>query len=129
MTQYVVETGAISHQTVKCQNGKKFTIPYIVYEKVFGCSTYPPDEIVTFNDIFVECDGKDCTNEVEWAAKVKDANCDMTAVIHSQTSISITWNTAAESKYDNFTATELFDLNYNGWAKSIGGLSRPAPLN
>ena len=34
LTQTVVETGAQSTQTVKCQEGKKFTVPYVVYEKV-----------------------------------------------------------------------------------------------
>jgi hypothetical protein len=125
LTQFVVETGAISHQVVKCQNGKKFVLPYVVYEKVFPCNNYPPDGKVTFTDIVVECDGKDCTNSVQWASKVKDANCEMTAVINSQTSISITWNPQAASKYDNFTKAELFDLNYHGWAKSIDSLSRP----
>ena len=42
----------------KCQDGKKFIIPYVVYEKTFPCNSYPPDENVTFFDISVECDGK-----------------------------------------------------------------------
>ena len=58
LTQKIVETGKTSSQVVKCQNGKKFTIPYVVYEKTFPCNTYPPDQIVTFRDIIVECDGQ-----------------------------------------------------------------------
>lgn len=58
LTQRIVETGQSSSQVVKCQNGKKFTVPYVVYEKTFPCKTYPPDQIVTFRDIIIECDGK-----------------------------------------------------------------------
>lgn len=125
LTQYVVETGAISHQVVQCQDGKKFTVPYVVYEKTFPCGDYPPDGAVNFQNIVVECDGKDCTDSVKWAARVEDPNCNMQAVIHSQTSISITWDTSAASKYDNFTRAELFDLNNNGWALH-SDLERPA---
>ena len=58
LKQTIVETGETSSQTVKCQSGKKYTIPYVVYEKTFPCDTYPPDQIVTFTNIIVECDGK-----------------------------------------------------------------------
>ena len=58
LTQTIVETGDSSSQVVQCQSGKKFTIPYVVYEKTFPCSTYPPDQIVTFKNIIVECDGQ-----------------------------------------------------------------------
>ena len=34
LTQEVVETGAKSTQIVKCQSGKKYVLPYVVYEKV-----------------------------------------------------------------------------------------------
>jgi len=115
ITQTIVETGVSSSQVVKCQNGKKFTVPYIVYEKTFGCSSYPPDGKVTFRDISVECDGKDCTKDVKWAAKVYDANCNMEAHIESSTQISITWDTSLTSKYDNFTDSELVALNAKGW--------------
>merc|ERR1711904_177624 len=49
VTQTIVETGVKSSQTVKCQSGKKFTIPYVVYEKTFQCNAYPPDGKVTFD--------------------------------------------------------------------------------
>lgn len=122
LSQTVVETGATSSQVVQCQEGKKFTIPYVVYEKTFPCRTYPPDNSVTFRNIIVECDGSDCTQEVSWQAKVKDANCDMTAHVDSASlptdsnEISITWNVNAASKYDNFTNAELLQLNAHGWA-------------
>ncbi len=69
----------MSQQTVTCQNGKKFVVPYVVYEKVFDCASYPPDQVVTFTDIKIECDGLECTKAVTWAANVVDANCEMTA--------------------------------------------------
>ena len=56
LSQTVVETGATSTQTVKCQSGKKYLVPYVVYEKVSSCSHYPPDGVVTFHNITMECE-------------------------------------------------------------------------
>eukprot|EP01062_Namystynia_karyoxenos_P017578 TRINITY_DN1647_c0_g1_i6.p1 TRINITY_DN1647_c0_g1~~TRINITY_DN1647_c0_g1_i6.p1 ORF type:complete len:591 (+),score=265.75 TRINITY_DN1647_c0_g1_i6:124-1773(+) len=125
LTQKVVETGATSSQVVKCQSGKKYMLPYVVYEKLASCKNYPPDGVVTFRDIIVECDGKDCTSGVKWEAKVKDPNCNMKAVIKDPKTISITWDTAAASKYDNYTDDQLFDINYRGWAARLP-LMRPS---
>jgi hypothetical protein len=125
LSQTIMQTGTTSSQIVKCQNGKKFTIPYVVYEKVFPCKYYPPDQIVSFTNIIAECDGVDCTDDIVWTAAVKDPNCDMQAVIVNQHNISITWSTLAESKYDNMTDAELFKLNYHGWATK---LNLDAPL-
>merc|ERR550539_2280872 len=124
LTQKVVETGATSSQSVACQSGKKYVLPYIVYEKTFPCRDYPPDGVVTFTNITAECDGKPCTDEIVWASKVKDANCNMKANIIDSQTISITWDTKAASKYDNYTRAELYDLNMHGWAKSLN-LERP----
>jgi len=124
LSQTIVETGVSSTQVVKCQSGKKYTVPYVVYEKKFPCKDYPPDEAVTFTNIKIECDGEDCTNEVKWASKVKDANCNMKANIISPTSISITWSNSVESRFDNHTRGELHDLNYNGWATALN-ITRP----
>jgi hypothetical protein len=122
LSQEIVETGQVSSQNVVCQDGKKYTLPYVVYEKTFPCKDYPPDEIVTFYDVKVECDGQDCTSDVAWTAAVEDANCDMTAHIAqnaTSTAISITWDTSAASKYDHLTDDELVKLNYHGWATKL----------
>lgn len=120
LTQTIVETGDVSSQIVKCQDGKKYTVPYVVYEKVFACKDYPPDEIVTFRDIEIECDGQDCREDVEWKAEVKDANCDMEAHIDkAANTISITWNTDAKSSYDALSPAELLAKNYVGWGKRV----------
>merc|ERR1712136_13613 len=95
LSQTVVETGETSSQVVQCQSGKKFVVPYVVYEKVFSCYTYPGDGKVSFRNIIVECDGKDCTQDVQWEARIKDVN--------------------ARSAYDNMTRTELINLNAHGW--------------
>eukprot|EP01098_Paradermamoeba_levis_P007902 TRINITY_DN3290_c0_g1_i2.p1 TRINITY_DN3290_c0_g1~~TRINITY_DN3290_c0_g1_i2.p1 ORF type:complete len:282 (+),score=91.93 TRINITY_DN3290_c0_g1_i2:37-846(+) len=119
LTQTIVETGDTSHQIVKCEDGKKFVVPYIVYEKTWRCSAYPPDQIVTFREINIECDGKPCTNQIQWSAQVKDANCDMTAHIINSTTISITWSTSASSRYDSLSDDELVMLNQKsskGWS-------------
>lgn len=121
LTQTIVETGETSSQVVKCQSGKKYVIPYVVYEKEWTCSDYPPDGKVTFRNIVVECDGSDCTESVQWQAKVKDSNCDMAAHVESgskavaENEISITWNTRMASRFDNFTEAELIQHNAKGW--------------
>ena len=41
---------------------------------------------------------------------------------HISDTISITWDTSLPSKYDNMTAAELFELNFNGgrgWVSQI----------
>lgn len=121
LTQTIVETGQTSSQVVKCQSGKKYVIPYVVYEKEWTCSDYPPDGIVTFRNIKVECDGADCTQAVNWQAKVKDSNCGMAAHVESgakatdENEISITWNTKMASRFDNYTQAELIEHNAGGW--------------
>ena len=126
LTQTCVETGESSTQKVVAQNGKKYTVPYVVYEKTFPCADYPPDEVVTFRDIVMECDGVDCANDVAWTVDVKDDNCNMAAqVSDDQRSISITWDTTLESKYDSLSRAQLHDLNYRGlWAKQLN-IPRP----
>jgi hypothetical protein len=123
LTQTVVETGVASTQVVACQNGKKYTLPYVVYEKTWSCGEYPPDEIVTFRDVYIECDGKDCTADTKWQAKVKDDNCNMAAHImqnSTSTEISITWDTSLSSKYDSFSADDLVLHNSAiGWGKQF----------
>jgi hypothetical protein len=125
LTQTVVETGKTSKQEVKCQSGKKYNIPYVVYEKTFPCKDYPPNGNVTFRDIVAECDGKDCAKDIMWTPKVKDANCDMKANINSDGTIAITWDVNAKSIYDGLSYAELYDANYHGWAKRFN-LTRPA---
>jgi hypothetical protein len=121
----IVETGETSFRVVKAQNGKKFMRPWVVFEKLTKCANYPPDGIVTFRDIIVECDGVDCTNTMVWTPKVKDANCKMTGHYDkAKNAISITWDTSAASKYDDYSDEEMFDLNYHGWATHLA-LQRP----
>ena len=119
LNQTLLETGVSSTQTVPCQDGKRYRLPYVVYEKTFPCSTYPPDGIVTFKDIYAECDGTDCTADIKWEAKVKDPNCDMKANIIDANTISITWDPHAKSKYDLMKPGSLILKNAHGWAKKF----------
>jgi len=127
LSQTVLETGATSTQTVKCQSGKKYLVPYIVYEKVFSCGSYPPDGVVTFHNITMECETAtepriDCKDLVTWSAKYKDDNCNMRAHIDSSDQIRITWDTSMASKYDNHSRAELEALNTRGrndWASRL----------
>jgi len=116
LEQKVIETGAVSSQKVTCQNGKKYRIPYVVYEKKWPCADYGADQIVSFQILQAQCDGANCINNITWAAKVKDPNCQMTAHINSPTSISITWNISAPSAYDSMSRPELIAMNTSpGW--------------
>ena len=128
LTQEILETGQKSTQVVPCQSDKKFTIPYVVYEKAFPCAYYPPDEIVTFTDIVAECDGKDCASQIEWSAKnYDDRHCDMQAhIAPGNQNISITWDTSAVSKLDGLSDAALYDLNtkHGGWATALN-ITRP----
>lgn len=127
LSQTVVETGVTSTQVVKCQAGKKFLVPYVVYEKTFPCCAYPPDGVVTFHNITMECETAsepriDCKELVQWSAEVKDDNCEMRAHIDSSDQIRITWDTTMASKYDTYSHAELVALNTrgrsaSGWAK------------
>lgn len=122
ISQTIVETGESSQQIVPCQNGKKFVIPYVVYEKVWDCGSYPPDQVVTFTNIVLECDGKDCVKNTKWTTSVVDSNCEMTAHVDKYpSSISITWNVNGVSKYANHTEAELREKNLRGqtWANAI----------
>lgn len=118
LTQFDTTNGGSSSQIVKCQDGKKFTIPLVVFEKTWPCGDYPSDDKVTFFDISVECDGEDCTDKVEWSTNVKDPNCNMAAHIDSSTQISITWDTSAASRYDDIPRSVLSLLNTgkSGWS-------------
>jgi len=92
----------------------------VVYEKKWKCSLYPPDGVVTFRNITVECDGVDCTRDVQWEAKVRDANCNMRASIDTEhNEISILWDTSATSAVDNLTLAETIALNAGGWGASF----------
>jgi len=129
LTQAVVETGAKSTQVVKCQAGKKYTLPYVVYEKAFPCGDYPPDGIVSFNVDVAECDGKDCVSDIKWAAKNEDQkHCGMEAHISGDgKNISITWDTKGEMHptLREMTPAQLYDFNMHGWATKLN-ITRPA---
>jgi hypothetical protein len=124
LNQTIVETGKSSSQFVKDQNGKNYTLPYVVYEKVFPCGDYPPDGKVDFKIVKAECDNVDCMAGIKWSPKVKEDHCNFKANIVSSSEISITWDTSMASKYDDFTAQQLHDLNYNGWATQLN-IPRP----
>lgn len=129
LTQEVVETGSKSSQVVKCQSGKKYVLPYVVYEKAFPCQDYPPDGIVTFTDIVAECDGKDCVKDIKWEAKNEDnKHCGMMAHISGDNNnISITWDTSGEMApaLRGLSSAQLYDYNMHGWAASLN-ITRPS---
>jgi len=129
LTQTIVETGQSSSQVVPCQSGKKYVIPYVVYEKEWRCSDYPPDGVVSFRNIIVECDGTECTQDVNWQAKVEDSNCNMAAHVESgakattENEISITWNPSMTSQFDEYSEEELIHHNAGGWGAKYAAVA------
>jgi hypothetical protein len=96
VSQTDLTQGLTSRMTIPVQkdsNGvhKNFTVLYVVFEKLAPCYNYPPDQIVTFTDINVYCDGTLITPQ--WTTAVVDEVCDFTAHIVNPHEISITWNT------------------------------------
>jgi len=68
---------------------KLFTIIYFVFEKVWACDMYPPNNQVTFYDIVVEYDNQAVTPK--WNTSYVDNACNCRAKVLSETSIQITW--------------------------------------
>jgi hypothetical protein len=66
----------------------------VVYEKVAPCGDYPPDGIVTFNDLTLECNGTVVADPGWTTAYVEDV-CDNRAKVVDPKTIQITWNTKA----------------------------------
>lgn len=101
-----VATGQTTQAVIPIQNGpdgkpKKFDLPYIVFEKVWPCEYYPPNDAVTFFDIDVSIkmpDGSIQKNfQPQWSSHVMDANCGMKAVVHNATAVSITWDSSGNT--------------------------------
>jgi len=68
---------------------KNYTIVYFVFEKVFPCNMYPPNNEVTFFDIKVQYDG--VTVKPTWTTAYVDNACNNRARVVNDTSIQITW--------------------------------------
>ena len=76
-------------------NYKKYTIVYIVFEKICHiCSEYPPDDIVTYHNISVYYGGKKVSPK--WTTGVVDEVCGMTAHIVDESTVTITWNSKSD---------------------------------
>eukprot|EP00052_Salpingoeca_macrocollata_P001027 m.23417 g.23417 ORF g.23417 m.23417 type:complete len:253 (-) comp11046_c0_seq1:80-838(-) len=69
---------------------KKYTIVYLVYEKVWACDMYPPDGEVTFFDISVEYDNQKVSPT--WTTAFVDDNCNNRAHIVDESTVKITWD-------------------------------------
>jgi hypothetical protein len=68
---------------------KLFTIIYFVFEKVWACDQYPPNNQVTFYDIVVEYDNQ--VVSPKWSTSYVDNACNNRAHILNETAIQITW--------------------------------------
>eukprot|EP00026_Physarum_polycephalum_P016542 Phypoly_transcript_17470.p1 GENE.Phypoly_transcript_17470~~Phypoly_transcript_17470.p1 ORF type:complete len:224 (+),score=34.94 Phypoly_transcript_17470:84-755(+) len=95
MYHSVLATGESVNMSVPIQkddNGqyKVFTIMYFVFEKVWACDMYPPNNQVTFYDIVAQYDGQ--TVAPKWNTSYVDDACNNRAQILNETAIQITWN-------------------------------------
>ena len=123
-------TGVSSQQTRPVQqlpNGefKNFTILYAVMEKVWPCQYYPPDNKVTFSNIYVECNGEQYTPT--WTTHHVDQNCDMEAHVVSPSEVSITWDTnSAKQPSKEAVARSMRDRD--AFFKRMGIPQRPPQL-
>ena len=104
IVQKNLNTGEQSSQTVPVEkdpstgNYKDYTVLYVVYEKnMWPCNQYPPTGELTFRDIKVECDG--ASFSPPWTTSYVDDHCDNRAHVVDPSTIQITWDTKAESKY------------------------------
>lgn len=113
LTQTHMEAGRTSSQVVQCQSGKKYTLPYVVFEKTWACKDYPQDGKVEFYDIVAQCDGIDCADEIQWKAVNMVDMCDFNTHITEGTrrNISITWDPTMNSVYDDWSEEDLFAHN------------------
>eukprot|EP01110_Echinostelium_bisporum_P007129 TRINITY_DN27463_c0_g1_i1.p1 TRINITY_DN27463_c0_g1~~TRINITY_DN27463_c0_g1_i1.p1 ORF type:complete len:223 (-),score=83.68 TRINITY_DN27463_c0_g1_i1:6-674(-) len=78
---------------IQKKNGtpKIFNIIYFVFEKVWNCDQYPPNNEVTFFDIKVEFDNVQVYPQ--WKTAYVDDACNNRAHIVNDTTIQITWDT------------------------------------
>jgi hypothetical protein len=74
---------------------KKYTIAYIVFEKVNDCDQYPPDNQVTFYDIKIEYNGQQV--EPSWKTSFVDDVCNNRAKIVDSKTVQITWDSNAQN--------------------------------
>ena len=93
--------GVTSQMTIPVQKDmygqyKNYTVLYVVFEKIAQCNEYPPDEVVTFKNLNVYCDGELITPS--WTTAVVDEVCDFTAHVVTPHEISITWNTQSDKR-------------------------------
>jgi len=78
----------------KQDNGdyKNFTIAYFVFEKVWACPQYPPNNQVTFFDIQIDYDYQTVTPN--WNTSYVSNACDCRAHIVNTTTVQITWDSS-----------------------------------
>jgi exosome complex RNA-binding protein Csl4 len=98
----------------KANNGqyKNYTITYFVMEKDCPCDEYPPNDVVTFYNIKVEWEGQQVNPK--FTTSYVDNVCDCRAHILNETSVQITWNSAATEEKDVETFKKLQVNNCGG---------------
>jgi hypothetical protein len=78
---------------------KNYSIAYFVFEKTAPCGDYPPNKIVTFNNVRIEWDGQPQT--AAWTEAFVDDVCNFRAHVPTPATdgtgvVTITWDTAAQ---------------------------------
>eukprot|EP01083_Nonionella_stella_P095923 269423_1 len=82
---------------------KVYNMIYVVFEKVCKrCDMYPPDDIVTFQNISVFWNGKKV--DPLWTTAYVEDVCNNRAKVVDNSTIAITWNSKSDTDY-----TELYE--------------------
>jgi hypothetical protein len=102
LVQNDTTAGVTSSMQVKVQKSnsgmgpgyKNYSVFYVVYEKVARCRDYPPEGIVTFSNIYCECDGVQITPS--WTTSYVEDVCNNRANVVNASTITITWDTSSK---------------------------------
>ena len=98
-------------------NFKNYSIAYFVFEKTAPCGDYPPNKIVTFNDVRIEWDG--APQKATWTESYVDDVCNFRAHVPSPATdgtgqVTITWDTAAKDPSPEAIKASQSNKNFSG---------------
>ena len=86
-----------NYKILPAQGDKNESVAYFVLEhQPLFCAAYPSDGVCTFENIYIEVDGKAVTPD--WKAEQEDPKCDSKATIVNPETIKFTWNSKARTR-------------------------------
>lgn len=86
-----------NYKILSQQGNKTESVAYFVLEhQPLLCAAYPTDGVCTFENIYVEVEGKEVKSP-NWEAKQEQPKCNSKATIVDDQTIRFTWDTSSES--------------------------------